>query len=247
MTHVLRTAIVTGGSSGLGRALVAGLTARAATVVTDARDPARLREAVAALPHPDRVVAVPGDVTDPAHRADLVAAAQDAGGLDLLVHNAGDLGPSPLPALADLDEAALRAVLESNVVAPHALTRLALPLLRRSPAPVVVTVSSDAAVEAYPGWGGYGAAKAALDRLAAVLGEELPGVAVYAVDPGDMRTPMHQRAFPGEDISDRPEPESVVPALLRLLDLRPAPGRYRAAEFADGPAGDRAEAAEVPA
>lgn len=223
------TAIVTGGSSGLGLALVAELTARGATVVTDARDADRLHVAVAALPHPHRVVALPGDVTDPTHRRALVDAA--GGRLDLLVHNAGDLGPSPLPALADLDDAALRALFEANVVAPHALTRAALPLLRTSPAPAIVAISSDAAVAAYPGWGGYGATKAALDRLAAVLGEELPDVAVYAVDPGDMRTPMHQRAFPGEDISDRPEPRTVVPALLRLLDERPPAGRYRAADL----------------
>jgi NAD(P)-dependent dehydrogenase (short-subunit alcohol dehydrogenase family) len=174
---------------------------------------------------------VPGDVTDPAHRVELVAAARRLGGLDLLVHNAGELGPSPLPRLEDHPLDALRAALDTTVLAPLALTQLALPLLRAAPAPAVVTLSSDAAVEAYAGWGGYGAAKAALDRLAAVLGVEEPGVAVYAFDPGDMRTAMHQRAFPGEDISDRPEPATVVPALLRLLDTRPASGRYRAADL----------------
>ncbi|MGQ0574256.1 MAG: SDR family NAD(P)-dependent oxidoreductase [Pseudonocardia sp.] len=221
-------AIVTGASRGFGLALTAALAARGSTVVACARDADRLHAAVAGLPHPDRVRAVAADVTDPAGRARLVAAAGDR--LDLLVHNAGDLGPSPLPSLAQLDPDALRGVLESNVVAPLALTRLALPLLRAAAAPAIVTLSSDAAVEPYPGWGGYGAAKAALDHLAAVLAAEHPGWAVYAFDPGDMRTDMHQRAFPGEDISDRPEPAAAVPGLLRLLDERPPAGRYRAAD-----------------
>lgn len=228
----IRTALVTGASRGFGLALTAALAERGTTVLACARATDRLHAAVAALPASQRVVAVPADVTDPAGRAALIAAAQQAGGLDLLVHNAGSLGPSPLPPLADLPVEALREVLESNVVAPLALTSLALPLLRGSDAPSIVTLSSDAAVEAYPGWGGYGAAKAALDRLAAVLAVELPGWAVYAFDPGDMRTEMHQRAFPGEDISDRPEPATVVPALLRLLDERRPAGRYRAADLA---------------
>ena len=149
------------------------------------------------------------------------------------MHNAGELGPSPLPALERYPLDALRAVLETTVLAPLALTQAAMPMLRSAPAPTVVTLSSDAAVEAYPGWGGYGAAKAALDHLAAVLAvEHQDTMRVYAFDPGDMRTAMHQRAFPGEDISDRPEPETVVPALLRLLDERPPSGRFRAADLA---------------
>lgn len=238
----IETALVTGASRGFGLALTAALTAQGTTVVACARDAGRLRAAVAALPHRERVVAVPADVTEPADRAALVAALTDThtpDRLDLLVHNAGDLGPSPLPPLEHLPVEALRAVLESNVVAPLALTQLALPLLRASAAPAIVTLSSDAAVEAYPGWGGYGAAKAALDRLAAVLAVELPGCVVYAFDPGDMRTDMHQRAFPGEDISDRPEPAAVAPTLLRLLDERPPAGRYRAADLAV-PAGEPA-------
>ena len=161
---------------------------------------------------------MPGDVNDPAARAALVAAA--GGRVDLLVHNAGELGPSPLPPLAAYPADALRAVLETTLLAPLQLTQLALPALRAARG-TVVTLSSDAAVEAYPGWGGYGAAKAALDHYAAVLGVEESDLAVYAFDPGDMRTAMHQRAFPGEDISDRPEPETVVPAFLRLVDERP--------------------------
>jgi NAD(P)-dependent dehydrogenase (short-subunit alcohol dehydrogenase family) len=220
------TAIVTGAGQGFGLALTASLAARGTTVLACARDADRLRAAAATLPG---VVALPGDVTDPAFRAELVAATD--GTLDLLVHNAGELGPSPLPTLEHYPLDALRGVLETTVLAPLALTQLALPLLRRS-AGTVVTLSSDAAVDAYAGWGGYGAAKAALDHIAAVLAVEEPDLRVHAFDPGDMRTAMHQRAFPGEDISDRPEPETVVPALLRLLDERLPSGRYRAADLA---------------
>ncbi len=237
------TALVTGAGAGLGLALTAGLSTRGWTVVVDARDGARLRAAVAALPRPELVVAVPGDVTDPAHRAGLVEAARRAGGLDLLVHNASELGPSPLPTLADHPLDGLRAVFETNLFAPFALTQLAVALLRAAAAPTVVAISSDAAVEAYPGWGGYGSSKAALDHWAAVLAVEEPKLRSYALDPGDMRTAMHQRAFPGEDISDRPDPTTVVPALLRLLDTRPPNGRYRAADWAT----DTGSVGEVPA
>lgn len=222
-------ALITGGSQGFGRALLAALVDRGWTATTDARDAAALHAAVAGLPG---VRAVPGDVADPAHRAALVAAAGDR--LDLLVHNASTLGPSPLPPLAEIPLDALRHVYEIDVVAPLALTQLALPALARAAAPTVVTLSSDAAVEAYPGWGGYGSAKAALDQIAAVLAAERPDLRVYAVDPGDMRTAMHQAAFPNEDISDRPEPETAVPGLLRLLDRRPDSGRYRAADLLAG-------------
>jgi NAD(P)-dependent dehydrogenase (short-subunit alcohol dehydrogenase family) len=222
-----KTAIVTGAGQGFGLALTAALAERGTTVLACARNADRLHAATAGLPN---VVALPGDVTDPAFRAELIAAA--SGRLDLLVHNAGELGPSPLPTLEHYPLDALRAVLETTVLAPLALTQLALPLLRTSATGTVVTLSSDAAVEAYSGWGGYGAAKAALDQLAAVLAVEEPDLRVYAFDPGDMRTAMHQRAFPGEDISDRPEPQTVVPALLRLLDERPPSGRYRAADLA---------------
>jgi NAD(P)-dependent dehydrogenase (short-subunit alcohol dehydrogenase family) len=219
-------ALLTGGSQGFGRALLGALVERGWVVTTDARDAAALRTSTACLPG---VRAVPGDVSDPGHRAALTDAAGDR--LDLLVHNASALGPSPLPALADYPLDALRRVYEVDVLAPLALTQLALPALARASAPTVVTLSSDAAVEAYPGWGGYGSAKAALDHLAAVLAAERPDLRVYAFDPGDMRTAMHQAAFPGEDIGDRPEPASVVPALLRLLDERPDSGRYRAADL----------------
>jgi NAD(P)-dependent dehydrogenase (short-subunit alcohol dehydrogenase family) len=221
------TALLTGASKGLGKALATALSVRGWRVIVDARGP-ELDALGAEFPD---VIAVRGDVTDPLHREALVAAAETLGRLDLLVNNASDLGPSPLPSLARYPLAALRAVYEADVVAPLALTQLLLPQLRHAGG-VVFNVSSDAAVEAYPGWGGYGSAKAALDQLSAVLAAEEPDVRVYAIDPGDMRTDMHQAAFPGEDISDRPEPHEVVPALLRLLDARPASGRYRAAEFA---------------
>jgi NAD(P)-dependent dehydrogenase (short-subunit alcohol dehydrogenase family) len=222
------TALVTGASRGLGLALATALDAEGWRLVLDARDGDRLATAVAGLPFPDRVTALTGDVADPAHRAALAAAVP--AGLDLLVANASDLGPSPLPRLADLPLPAFERVLAVNTVAPLALVQLLLPALRRAGGRVLL-VSSDAAVEAYPGWGGYGSAKAALDHASAVLAVEEPDLRVYAVDPGDMRTDMHQAAFPGEDISDRPEPETVVPTLLRLLDARPSSGRYRMADW----------------
>ncbi|MGY1812694.1 SDR family NAD(P)-dependent oxidoreductase [Blastococcus sp. SYSU D00820] len=222
------TALVTGASRGLGRALATALNGRGWRLVVDGRDPARLAAAVAALPFPDLVTAVPGDVADPAHRAALAAAVP--GRLDALVNNASELGPSPLPPLADLPPAALERLLLVNTVAPLALVQAVLPALRRAGGRVL-DISSDAAAEAYPGWGGYGASKAALDLLSAVLGQEEPELRVYAVDPGDMRTDMHQAAFPGEDIGDRPAPDTVVPALLRLLEEDLPGGRYRAADL----------------
>jgi len=219
-------ALVTGAGRGLGLALARALLAGGWSVVADAR---RAGHLATALPG---AVVVPGDVTDPAHRDDLAAAVRRLGRLDLLVNNASDLGPSPLQRLADVPLAAARRVYEVNVLAPLALTQLFLPLLRASRG-TVMNISSDAAVEPYADWGAYGSSKAALDQLSAVLAAEEPELAVYAVDPGDMRTEMHQAAFPGEDISDRPEPESVVPALLRLIATRPPSlRRVRAADFA---------------
>jgi NAD(P)-dependent dehydrogenase (short-subunit alcohol dehydrogenase family) len=218
-------ALITGGGRGLGLALARALLSNGWRVATDAR---RTGHLAAVLPG---AVVVQGDVTDPAHREALAEVVGALGRLDLLVNNASDLGPSPLPRLDDVPVAAARAVFETNVLAPLALTQQFLPLLRTSGG-IVVNVSSDAAVEAYEGWGAYGASKAALDQLSAVLAAEEPELAVYAVDPGDMRTEMHQAAFPGEDISDRQEPEAVVPALLRLIATRPPSGRVRAADFA---------------
>ncbi|WP_333778753.1 SDR family NAD(P)-dependent oxidoreductase, partial [Streptomyces sp. IBSBF 3136] len=173
------------------------------------------------------VAALPGDVTDPGHRAGLVAAARRLGGADLVVSNASALGAEPLVRLAELPPEGLRRALEVNVVAALGLVQEALPLLRESPAGTVIAVSSDAAVEAYGTWGGYGASKAALDQLAAVLGAEEPGLRVWAVDPGDMATELYAAAVPGDD-GPRPAPAEVVPAFLRLLDERPASGRYAA-------------------
>jgi NAD(P)-dependent dehydrogenase (short-subunit alcohol dehydrogenase family) len=196
---------------------------REAGALTTAADD--LREAGA-----EHVVAVVGDVAEADHRTVLVAEVQRLGRLDLLLNNASVLGASPQPALADYPLPVLEHVYEVNTFAPLALTQLLLPRLR-SDRGAVVNVTSDAAVEPYDGWGGYGSSKAALEQWTAIMGAEEPDVRVYAFDPGDMRTRMHQEAFPGEDISDRPEPETAVPALLRLItgDLRS--GRYRAAEL----------------
>jgi NAD(P)-dependent dehydrogenase (short-subunit alcohol dehydrogenase family) len=224
--HISPVAIVTGGSRGFGRAIVAALLDRGWTVVADARRADDLEATAAELASP-RLITIAGDVTEPAHRAALAVAAMDAGPLRLLVNNASRLGPSPQPRLADYLAADLRAVYTTNVFAPVALIQASLPALTANGG-VIVNITSDAAVEPYEGWGGYGSSKAALDHLSAVMAAENPDIGVYAFDPGDMRTEMHQAAFPGEDISDRAEPESVVPALLRLLDSKPAPGRYRA-------------------
>jgi len=221
------TALVTGASRGLGAALAEALDRRGWRLVVDGRDPDRLAATVAALPRPDLVTAVPGDVADPDHRATLAGAVGDR--LDLLVNNASELGPTPLPRLADLPPAALERVLAVNTVAPLALVQAVLPALERSGG-VVLDVSSDAAVEAYEGWGGYGASKAALDQLTAVLAAEHPTLRVYAADPGDMATDMHRAADP--DATGLPEPAAVVPALLRLVDGDLPSGRYRAAELA---------------
>jgi NAD(P)-dependent dehydrogenase (short-subunit alcohol dehydrogenase family) len=223
-------AIVTGGSRGFGRAVAAALLSRGWTVVIDARRDSDLAATATALDSP-RLIAIAGDVTDASHRAALLDAAAQKGSLTLLVNNASRLGPSPLLQLADYAADELRAVYDVNVFAPLALIQASLPALATNRG-VIVNLSSDAAVEAYPGWGGYGSSKAALDQMSAVLAAETPAVRVYTFDPGDMRTEMHQAAFPDEDISDRPEPESVVPAFLRLLDTRPPGGRYRSSDMA---------------
>ena len=217
--------IITGASRGLGLALTRALAARGWTLVVDARDEQALAEATRGL---DGVVAVAGDVTDPRHRARLVAEAGD--GIDLVVNNASLLGPSPQPALADYPLETLRDVYEANVIAPLALLQLALP--RMPDGAAVLDITSDAGVEAYEGWGGYGSSKAALEQLTAILAAEHPGLRVYWVDPGDMNTQMQQDAFPGEDVSDRPPPEESVPGLLALIGGSLASGRYQARELA---------------
>lgn len=227
--------IVTGASKGLGRALAKGLTESGWSLVIDARNAAELTEAQNEMNEHRRegarVVAVPGDVADPSHRRELVARAHSLGGLDLLVNNASTLGPSPMPRLAEYDVEQLRRVYEVNTLSPLALLQLALPLLRGSENPRVVNVTSDASVEAYEGWGGYGSSKAALDQIGAVLAAEEPSLRLWTVDPGDMRTEMHQQAFPGEDISDRPPAESVVPRMLELIESERPSGRHRLADL----------------
>jgi NAD(P)-dependent dehydrogenase (short-subunit alcohol dehydrogenase family) len=231
----MSVAIVTGASRGLGQALATGLVRTGWSVVVDGRDRTTLNEAAdrirAHAIDGARVVALAGDITDAGHRHELTAAAFELGGLDLVVNNAGTLGASPLPSLADYPLDELRVAFEINVVSPLGLLQDALPLLLDSPHPRVLDVTSDAGVEAYEGWGGYGAGKAALEHLGAVLAVEFPAVTVWSVDPGDLRTEMHQAAFPGEDISDRPEPATVVPAFLDLIESERPSGRYRAAEL----------------
>lgn len=213
-------ALVTGGSAGLGRELVRALAASGWHVITDGRDAGRLATATSGL---DAVTAIPGDVADPRHRAALVDAARAAGHLDLLVHNASTLGPTPLRPLRELTASDLVDVWAVNVVPALELTRDLLPLLRADDG-ILMSISSDAAVQHYPAWGAYAASKAALDHLTLTWAAE-EGLTAYAVDPGDMRTAMHQAAFPGEDISDRPLPETVVPRLLALVEQRPASAR----------------------
>ncbi|MGW7046432.1 SDR family NAD(P)-dependent oxidoreductase [Streptomyces avermitilis] len=227
-------AIITGASKGLGRALGAALAERGWDLVLDARTGAVLEETAAALAaYGTRVETLPGDVTEAGHRAGLVAAARKLGGVDLLVNNASALGAEPLVRLEALTLEGLRRALEVNVVAALGLIQEALPLLRASRAGTVIDISSDAAAEAYETWGGYGASKAALDHLSAVLGEEEPGLRVWAVDPGDMGTDLYTAAVPDDD-DPRPAPASVVPAFLRLLDERPASGRYGASALPSG-------------
>ena len=220
-------ALVTGASRGLGRASARTLAGRGWSVIIDARRRADLADTTRDLP---RVVAIPGDVTDPGHRAELVAAVERLGQLDVLINNASALGPSPLPPLRNYPLATLRRVYETNVLAPLALIQLLAAPIEAAHG-TLINVTSDAAVEPYPGWGGYGSSKAALDQRTNVLAAEESELRCYAFDPGDMRTEMHQQAFPGEDISDRAAPESVVPALLRLIDDRPPSGRYRATDL----------------
>jgi NAD(P)-dependent dehydrogenase (short-subunit alcohol dehydrogenase family) len=218
-----KTAIITGGSRGLGKALASALVREGWLVIIDGRHGDVLEQTATMI----GAIAVPGDVTEPSHRAELIATAQRQGGkLDLLVNNASTLGTSPLPPLRSYDIDVLRQVFETNVMAPLALVQGALPLLSASGG-AVVNITSDAAVEAYEGWGGYGASKAALEQLSNVLAAEETGVEIWWLDPGDMRTQMHQDAFPGEDVSDRPLPETVVPAVLDLLRNRPPSKRLK--------------------
>jgi NAD(P)-dependent dehydrogenase (short-subunit alcohol dehydrogenase family) len=221
-----RIALITGASRGLGLALARELAQRGWTLIIDARGAEALKAARAELAQLTNVTAITGDVTDPAHRRALVIAARAAGGLDVLVNNASILGPSPQPQLMDYPLDILERVYRTNVVAPLALTQAARHDLK--PGARVINVTSDAGVQAYAGWGGYGSSKAALEQLSAILAAENPLLRVYWVDPGDMRTQMHQEAYPGEDISDRPPPEESVPGLIELIEGELPSGRYAA-------------------
>ncbi len=225
-THNTRTALITGASRGLGLALARALADNGWRLIVDARGKAALERARSELATRTYVAAIPGSVGDAAHRAALAAVAEEAGGLDLVVNNAGILGPSPQPALLDYPLDVLADVFYTNVLAPLALLQAVRKQLR--PGARIINITSDAAVEAYPGWGGYGASKAAFEQLSAVLAVENPHLRVYWVDPGDMRTEMQQEAYPGEDISDRPLPETSVPGLLELIEGEYRSGRYAA-------------------
>lgn len=220
------TVLITGASRGLGRALAQGFGQQGWQLIVTARGEAALREAAAELSAVTQVTAVPGDIQDAAHRRDLAGAARAAGGLDVVINNAGMLGPSPQPALIDYPLTVLDRVFRVNVVAQLGVLQAVRPFLK--PDARIINVTSDAAVAPYPGWGGYGASKAALEQLSAILAAELPQHRVYWVDPGDIRTQMHQDAFPGEDISDRPLPTVSVPGFLALAQGDFASGRYRA-------------------
>jgi NAD(P)-dependent dehydrogenase (short-subunit alcohol dehydrogenase family) len=226
-----RIALVTGGSRGLGLAVVRALASRGWSLVIDARGAEALDRARTELAAATEVRAVAGDVADESHRRRLIDEARSLGRLDLVVNNASLLGPSPQPALEAYPLEVLEDVYRANVLAPLRLVQLALPLLRDAGDGRIVNVTSDAAVEAYEGWGGYGSSKAALEQLSNVMAAELPWLRVYWVDPGDMNTQMQQEAFPGEDVLDRPPPEASVPGLLRLIEGDLPSGRYRARDL----------------
>jgi len=223
-------ALITGGSLGLGRALAFELARRGWTLTIDARHPEPLASTAKALSELAPVRAVPGDIGEVEHREQLIAAAKAAGGPDVVINNASDLGGSPLPHLRDLEAAAYEQLLHTNVIAPQQLIRALLPSLQ--PHAVIINISSDAGVDHYEGWGGYGSSKAALDHQTLTWAAEEPDFTWYSLDPGDMRTAMHQAAFPDEDISDRPEPESVAPIVVALIESGLPSGRYRASDLA---------------
>lgn len=239
MTSQTKTAVITGASRGLGLAIARKLAAQGWQLIINARGEVALQAAYAELAEMTRVTAVSGDITDRPHRDALAVAARAAGGVDVVINNAGILGPSPQPTLLDYPLDSLTQVFEVNVIAQLGVLQALRSTLNEGAR--LINISSDAAIEAYAGWGGYGASKAAFEQLSAVFAEENPSWKVFWVDPGDMRTQMHQEAFPDEDISDRPLPEESVPGILQLVEGELANGRYQAsqlaAELAGGPGG----------
>jgi NAD(P)-dependent dehydrogenase (short-subunit alcohol dehydrogenase family) len=223
-------ALITGGSLGLGRALAFELAGLGWSLTIDARRAEQLESVAQALTELTSVRAIPGDVGEPDHREQLAAAVAEAGGADLVINNASDLGGSPLPRLRDLEAGAYEQLLRINVIAPQQLIRSLLPTL--SPHAVIINISSDAGVDHYENWGGYGSSKAALDHQTLTWAAEEPQFTWYSLDPSDMRTAMHQAAFPGEDISDRPEPETVAPLVVALIGSGLPSGRYRSTDLA---------------
>ena len=223
-----RTALITGASKGLGLALARALAKRGWNLIITARDSKQLQSVRNELAQLTHVAAIAGDVTDPAHRASLAILARGHSGLDAIINNAGALGPSPQPSLMEYPLDNLENVLRTNVVAPLGVIQALKDQLK--PGARVINVTSDAGVNAYAGWGGYGSSKAALEQLSAILSAENPELKVYWVDPGDMRTEMHQAAYPGENISDRPLPEARVPGFITLLEGDLPSGRYVAGD-----------------
>ena len=227
----MKNALITGASRGLGLALARQLSKNGWGLIIDARGKRALEEAREQLDAKTKVIAISGDVTAESHRKKLLKAAQELGGLDLIVNNASLLGPSPQPSLLDYPLDVLEQVYRANVIAPLAIIQTLHPALRLDAS--IINVTSDAGVEAYGGWGGYGSSKAALEHLSHILAEENPSLRIYWVDPGDMRTQMQQEAFPDEDISDRPLPEESVPGLIALIEGKRLSGRYQAREWVE--------------
>ena len=220
---IKRVSLITGASRGLGKTLAHFLAAQGHDLILTARGTAALHNIAAELTHfGGQVIVLPGDVADAAHRQRLAEAVHTLGRLDLLVNNASWLGPSPQPVLVDYALETLEQVLAVNLLAPLGLIQATLPWLQAAQG-LVINISSDAAVGGYAGWGGYGASKAALDLMSRTLAAELQssGIAVVSIDPGDMRTQMHQAAFPDENISDRPLPEATLPFWAWLLGQKP--------------------------